>query len=114
MEGVTRRFPLDEIGWGIQDVFNFLASEQVEIPERTDCALCFYQTLYEWYLLWRDEPVEWALGEHFELWTGHTFRSDQRDTQPAAMIGLRRKFENGYIPKDRRKKRSAMCSVCAR
>lgn len=114
MDGITRRFPIDELGWGIQDVFDFLAAEQVEIPERTDCAWCFYQTLYEWYLLWRDFPVDWALGEHYEFMTGHAFRSDQRDSQPASMHGLRLKFQSGYVPQDRRKKRSAMCSVCAR
>lgn len=55
-------------------------------------------------------PYWWAL----ELQIGHTFRSETRDTWPASMKGLRLRFEAGEIPKDRRKKRKTMCSVCAR
>ena len=112
--GVTRRFPMDEWGWGLQDVIDYLQAVGQGIPERTDCGWCFYQTLYEWYLLWRDYRETWLLGEYYEDFTGHTFRSPQRDTWPAAMKGLRARFESGEVPKDRRKKRAAMCSVCAR
>lgn len=114
IDGVTRRFPLDEWGWNLQDVLNYLECKQVTVPERTDCDVCFFQTLYEWYLLWKNYPEQWAAGEAEEAWTGHTFRSNGRDTWPASMSGLRRCFESGDIPKDRRAKRSQMCSVCAR
>jgi 3'-phosphoadenosine 5'-phosphosulfate sulfotransferase (PAPS reductase)/FAD synthetase len=33
---------------------------------------------------------------------GHTFRSEQRDSWPASMTGLRKEFEAGRIPKDTR------------
>jgi|SRR5208282_3944521 len=67
-DGVTRRFPMDEWGWQLQDVFDYLDLMQQTVPERTDCAFCFFQTLYEWYLLWLNEPEMWKLGEHYEQW----------------------------------------------
>lgn len=111
---VTRRFVLDEWGYTLPKVLSYLEARGVTIPERTDCAWCFFQTLYEWYLLWLNHSEMWARGELYEFATGHTFRSNQRDSQPASMRGLRTKFESGYIPKDKRKKRTQMCSVCAR
>ena len=112
--GVTRRFPMDEWGWELQDVIDYLQAMEQDIPERTDCDICFFQTLYEWYLLWRNHPERWDEGEMYEALTGHTFRSAQRDTWPASMVGLRERFEKGDVPKDRRKSRVTMCSVCAR
>jgi hypothetical protein len=112
--GVSRDFPLDRWGWVLQDVIDYLQAVGQGVPERTDCAWCFYQTLYEWFLLWRDNRELWMLGELYELAVGHTLRSDSRDTWPAAMRGLRARFEAGHVPKDRRKKRATMCSVCAR
>lgn len=112
--GVTRRFPLDEWDWGLSEVVNYLECCGQTIPERTDCDTCFFQTLYEWWLLWRDYPNEWMAGEAEEQWIGHTYRSEGRDSWPASMRGLRERFERGDVPKDRRKKRGQMCSVCAR
>jgi hypothetical protein len=112
--GVTRRFAMDEWGWTLQDVLGYLECKGIVIPERTDCDACFFQTLYEWWLFWKKYPARWALREALEEMTGHTFRSAGRDTWPAAMKGLRQRFEAGDIPKNRRTKRSTMCSVCAR
>ena len=114
LDGVTRRFPMDEWGWGIQDVLSYLDCRGITIPERTDCAWCFFQTLYEWWLLWKNYPDLWAAGEGIEKRFGYTFRTEGRDTWPVSMQGLRERFESGDIPKDRRKKRSTMCAVCAR
>ena len=113
---VSQRFPLAEWGWHKADVLRFLQRRGVVIPRRTDCALCFFQTIYEWYLLWRDHPDQYAEGEGLEAATGHTFRSDSRDTWPAALADLRREFERGRIPKQRKtmEDRPQMCSVCAR
>lgn len=114
IEGVTRRFPMDEWGWDLQSVLNYLECRGVKIPERTDCDACFFQTLYEWWLFWQRYPERWMQREALEEMTGHTFRSEGRDTWPAAMKGLRQRFEAGDIPKDRRTKRTTMCSFCAR
>lgn len=113
-ETVSRRYPLVEWGWGLGDVLASLQSRGISIPARTDCANCFFQTLYEWYLLWRDHSDLYAEGEGWEALTGHTLRSDQRDTWPASLAALRQRFESGDIPKQRNVKRSQMCSVCAR
>lgn len=104
-------YPLRDWGWGEGDVIDFCESRGFPPPERTDCAVCFYQTLGEWHALWKNHPAQYAEGERWEAEIGHTFRSPQRDTQPAALVDLRRKFESGYAPAVR--KRSAMCRVCS-
>lgn len=113
---VRQRFPLVEWGWGIADVVRYLNRRGVKIPERTDCANCFFQTIYEWWRLWRYHPGNFAQGESWEALTGHTLRSDSRDTWPAALKDLRVRFEAGDVPKKRTamKDRPSMCSVCAR
>jgi phosphoadenosine phosphosulfate reductase family protein len=113
---IVRRFPLVEWGWGIGDVVGYLAKRDVVIPDRTDCADCFFQTLYEWWTLWKLHPDLYAEGEYWEKITGHTLRSEQRDTWPTSLNGLRLRFESGDIPKQRTKMkdRKVMCSVCAR
>lgn len=113
---VNQRFPLTEWGWGIGDVKGYLKRRGIEIPTRTDCANCFFQTIWEWYQLWLEHPEEYAEGEGWEESTGHTLRSDQRDTWPAALKELRYEFQRGRIPKQRKgmDDRATMCSVCAR
>lgn len=115
-EGIIRRYPLVEWNWGVGDVLNFLDCRGIKIPERTDCALCFFQTLYEWYVLWKDHPDLFAQGVAWEEFTGHTLRSEQRDSWPAALKELGAQFASGRIPKQRTKMkdRKVMCSVCAR
>lgn len=100
--GVEMDFPLRRIGWGLQQVLDFLAERGVRIPPRTDCKRCFFQRLIEWYELWRDDLADWLKAEEEEALTGHTFRSPGRDSQPAALRDLRAKFERGWIPKDTR------------
>jgi 3'-phosphoadenosine 5'-phosphosulfate sulfotransferase (PAPS reductase)/FAD synthetase len=113
--GVTRRYPLVEWRWGIGCVLDYLKQRGVEIPGRTDCANCFFQTLYEWWVLWHSHPDRYAQGEAWEELTGHTLRSEQRDSHPAALRELRKEFEAGYVPvKKTMKDRRIMCSVCAR
>lgn len=107
---IAVRYPLREWGWIEADVWNYLDARNVQIPRRTDCARCFYQTLWEWYVLWRDHPEIYASAEDDEARTGHTYRSPQRDTRPAALVDLRREFENGYTPKQR--KRRGGCRTC--
>jgi 3'-phosphoadenosine 5'-phosphosulfate sulfotransferase (PAPS reductase)/FAD synthetase len=92
-------FPLREWGWGIAEVERILQKNGVKVPARTDCAVCPYQRLGEWFRLWRDWPDAWAQGEAWEAMTGHTFRMESRDTWPAAMVGLRRRFEQGDVPR---------------
>jgi 3'-phosphoadenosine 5'-phosphosulfate sulfotransferase (PAPS reductase)/FAD synthetase len=110
---VEMRFPMREWGWGLEDVHSYLCDRDVNIPKRTDCQLCFFQRLIEWFELWRDHPSSFAEGERYEEMTGHTFRSPGRDTWPAALKDLRREFERGRVPRDTRDPINAMqCRVC--
>jgi hypothetical protein len=112
--GVEMVFPLRDADMGIADVLEFLKVRQIVIPRRTDCMLCFFQRLIEWYELWRDNPEAYAEGERFEELTGHTFRSPGRDTWPAALKDLRAEFEKGRVPKDTRRDPldGMQCRVC--
>jgi len=116
----TYRYPMREWGWNITDVWNYLRDHNIKVPLRTDCAVCFYQTIPEWFRLWRDHPDEYAKGEAWEAKVGHTFRSPQRDTWPAALKDLRAEFERGRLPRGMKKddeeaddapKKCRVCSV---
>lgn len=109
----TYRYPLREWGWGVEDVVAYNESQGVSVPDRTDCAVCPYQRLGEWYRLWRDHPEHWAQGEAWEAKTGYTFRSPGRDTWPAGMAGLREEFEGGRMPRgSEAKEGGGACRVC--
>lgn len=113
--GVEMVFPMRTWGWGLQEVSAYLVAKGVTIPKRTDCALCFYQRLGEWWELWKHYPDQWALGEYLESRTGHTFRSPGRDKWPASMKDLRAEFESGRHPKDAGKRdlfQEMQCRVC--
>jgi len=103
-------FPLRDWDWGIDDVLDYLDDREICIPRRTDCAVCFYQTLHEWYLLHKEFPDHYAQGEKWEADTRHTFRSPTKDTRPAAMSELRKLFEAGWVPTNRA--RFKVCRVC--
>jgi 3'-phosphoadenosine 5'-phosphosulfate sulfotransferase (PAPS reductase)/FAD synthetase len=107
------RFPLREANMTLADVRCFLAKEGIEIPKRTDCMLCFFQRLIEWWELWKTYPEAYEQGEKWEEQTGSTFRSPGRDKHPTSLYALRMKFEAGWIPKDSRDLVSEMrCNVC--
>lgn len=112
--GVTMRFPLREWGWGLREVVEYNASRGIVIPKRTDCALCFFQRLIEWWELWRDDKAAWAEGERLEEYTKHTFRSPGRDSWPASMVELRARFEAGDVPRETRRDpmKEMQCRVC--
>lgn len=122
VEGVTQNLPLVRWGWGINKVLEYNRSRGVVVPPRSDCDFCFFQRLGEWWRLWRDHRDRWNEGEALEDFTGHTFRSDQRDTWPASMRGMREIFEKGYTPKGANQiemefdiaERPRMCAWCAR
>ncbi len=82
---VRQRFPLTEWGWGIADVLGYLDRRGVTIPDRTDCADCFFQTLYEWWRLWKFHPDLYEQACVREDIIGSTYRSPTRDTWPAGL-----------------------------
>lgn len=111
-EDMDIRFPMREWLWGEAEVWKFLAAEGISIPKRTDCAVCPYQRISQWHALWRDHPEEYARGIAIEQKHGHTFRSDGRDTWPAALIDLAKEFERGRVVRPYVKKGEA-CRVCS-
>ena len=92
-------FPFRRWGWAEADVLDYLHHRGITIPARTDCEWCYDQTLGEWRALWRNNPESWARAVAWEAKTGHTFRSSQRDTQPAPLAFLGTKFASGFIPR---------------
>jgi len=107
---LDQRSPLAEWGWTYGDVTCYLESKGVVIPPRTDCARCYYQTLFEWYTLSIQYPETYESAIDDELRTGHTYRSPQRDTWPSALYDLREEFRAGRIPKEY--KRGDGCRIC--
>jgi 3'-phosphoadenosine 5'-phosphosulfate sulfotransferase (PAPS reductase)/FAD synthetase len=114
--GVEMRMDLREWDWGLAEVLSFLEQRDIVIPERTDCARCFYQTLGEWWVLWREHADIYADAEAQEASVGHTWRSPGRDSWPAALKDLRAKFEAGLIPPRTSRQhdlfRNTQCRVC--
>lgn len=113
IDGVEMDFPMRRWGWTLEMVLKYLDFKGITIPKRTDCKRCFFQRLIEWYELWRDDPAAWMDAELQEMFTGYTWRSPGRDTQPTALKDLRAKFETGWVPKDTRDTLKTMqCRVC--
>lgn len=129
---VTLRFPLRELGWSEGDVWDFLANipghtkttMADDIPRRTDCAWCYHQTIGEWWELWDQWPEIYGQGSAMEILVtkyrgqSFTFRSPQRDTWPASLAELAKRFEAGEIPKkagqyDLFADRKTMCRMCS-
>lgn len=122
-DGVQMDFPMRRWGWTIDDVREFLAFLNVEIPERTDCAWCFWQKLGEWYELWLNHRDLYFEGADLEEWVSaeqgatFTFRSPQRDTWPAGLRPLAARFEAGDVPQRSlnimsKHRQSGACRVC--
>ncbi len=97
-EFANYRYPLREKGWGEKDVWAFLDTRGIVVPDRTDCDYCYDQRLAEWWRLWKEHPERFSEAEALEELTGHTFRSATRDTWPAALKDLRARFEAGDVP----------------
>ena len=112
-------FPLREEGWGVADVWAYLARRGVTIPRRTDCALCYHQRLVEWKVLSEQHPDLYQSGVEYEAMTGHTFRSPDRDTWPAGLAELREAFKSGRpvrgeaAYRERVERGEAPCRVCS-
>jgi len=122
IEGVETSYPLRDWGWGLEEVWRYLDAKGIGIPERTDCALCFFQRLIEWRRLHKNNESMYRDGEEIEAAIGHTFRSGSRDTWPASLAGLRAEWEAGRRVKgesafDQRMlfdcDREALCRVCS-
>lgn len=95
LDGVEHRFPMREWGWTIDDVRNYLKCRGVSVPRRTDCEWCFFQRLHEWKRLRKNNRRSYDRAVEIERQIGATFRSDRRDTWPAALEHLGEAFDTG-------------------
>lgn len=113
-EDVDCDFPFRRWGWGLRQVLEYLEHRHIRIPTRTDCEWCFFQRLYEWYLLWLNNPDSYWAASAIEERRGATFRSPGRDTWPAALKDLA--FEFQKVKAGKRKIRGLgieeRCRVC--
>lgn len=111
---VEMRFPMREWGWNLDKVLSYLVDKGVKIPKRTDCAICFFQRLSEWYELWVNHPDKYQEGIDLEDQTGYTFRSPGRDTWPASLRELAEEFKKGRKIRGYQKDSIAemKCRVC--
>ena len=119
---VPSRFPLREAGYGIPEVRAIIARHGLTVPRRTDCAICYHQSIGEWWDLWDLHSEQWAQGLAWEKQTGHTFRSPGRDSWPVSMLGLGEAFAAGREPTKVQLRRQlplfdedgqAACRVCS-
>lgn len=109
------RYPLREAGLDLAGVVALNHRHELMPLFRTDCDICPYQRLGEWFGLWRDYPALWIEGEAYEEVTGRTFRSAKRDSWPAALKDMRIRFEAGDVPERSLKNmaRDQACRVCS-
>lgn len=110
-EDMTVDFPMRRWGWSESDMWTYLASRDVTIPDRTDCGLCPYQRLGEWRDLYFKYPVIYMQGVALEDEFGKTIRSPGRDTWPADLRTLGSEFERGRPLREY--KRATTCRVCS-
>lgn len=122
IEGVRLEFPMRSWGWGLSEVLAYLDQKGVTIPDRTDCGSCFFQTLGEWWELWKERPELYEKYEGWELAVSEkrgkttTFRSEARDAWPAGLSALRSEFESGARPRGAGQAdlfKSARCRTCS-
>lgn len=122
-DGVQMDFPLRRWGFTLEDVKLYLAEKNIVIPDRTDCAACFWQKIGEWYLLWLNNIDAYLEAEALEKYVSeergetYTFRSAQRDSWPAGLRDLRVEFECGGVPEKSLKmmdarRMSGSCRTC--
>jgi 3'-phosphoadenosine 5'-phosphosulfate sulfotransferase (PAPS reductase)/FAD synthetase len=122
VEGVTQDSPLVRWGWGISRVIQYLSDCGVAIPERTDCDMCFFQRVSEWWRLWHLHRERFEKAAEWETITGHTLRTEKPGPWPTSLRELGKRFEAGYVPKGADQlnmrfdiaERKTMCAWCAR
>lgn len=97
---VEQVFPFREWGWTVRDVWQYLEKKKIRIPRRTDCGMCFYQRIGEWWNLWKTYPERWLEYEKWEQDLDRTILTKGKFSNwPHALKDLRLEFENGRIPR---------------
>ncbi|MCK5017404.1 MAG: phosphoadenosine phosphosulfate reductase family protein [Candidatus Peribacteraceae bacterium] len=99
-DSIKQVFPMQEWGWNKNNVWNYLNKKEITIPRRTDCAMCFYQRLDEWYSLWEQYPERFEKIEDLEFEIGHSLMSPGKHKNWGCwLFELRCAFEKGRMPR---------------
>ena len=116
------RYPLREWEFTEADVLQFVEDRQITIPKRTDCALCPYQRIGEWYRLWKLNPEHYQQGIAYEKLTGATERSPSAKPRKdgtlrwaVSLEGLAEQFKAGDKPStldENNEEAKRSCRVC--
>jgi 3'-phosphoadenosine 5'-phosphosulfate sulfotransferase (PAPS reductase)/FAD synthetase len=112
---IEQCFPLKEWGWGIKEVLKYLKQKNILIPRRTDCAMCFYQRIGEWWMLWKDYPTQFQKISNLEDKIGHTLMTPgKHKAWPHKLSDLAIEFSKGRMPREILSgNRKETCRVCA-
>ena len=96
---INQSYPLRDWGWGINDVWQYLVKKKIKIHRRTDCGMCFFQRIDEWYSLWEQYPKRYEKYENLEFLIGHSFMAPgKHKIWPNWLFPLRLEFEKGRMP----------------
>jgi len=112
---IEQRFPLREWGWGLADVLGYLERRGVNIPRRTDCAMCFWQRIDEWWTLWKEYPKIFNRLVGLENELNKTLLTPGKfgTTWPHRLSGLAEEFSRGRMPKKIIAEQSGKCRICS-
>jgi 3'-phosphoadenosine 5'-phosphosulfate sulfotransferase (PAPS reductase)/FAD synthetase len=116
---VIQRFPLQEWGWGLPEVLGYLKSKKITIPRRTDCGMCFYQRIGEWWLLWHEYPSLFKRYADMEVKLGHTLMAPgKHKIWPHDLTSLSVEFAKGRKPREIKHTKNTntnmvQCRVCS-
>jgi len=106
---IEQVYPMQEWGWTVFDVMSYLQQKKITIPRRTDCGMCFFQRLDEWYSLWEQYPDRFKRYEDLEFMVGHSLMAPGKHKNwPSWLWELRREFELGRMPRAVKKGKADM------
>lgn len=106
-------YPMQQWGWALKDVNEYLERRGIKIPIRSDCGACFFQRLGEWKSLLEKYPERYEQYVQIEKKFGHTFRSPGRDTWPADLDGLRKEILSGRKMRNTKTTGQQRCRFCS-
>jgi len=113
-ENIKQNFPLRDWGWGIDEVWDYLNYHKIEIPRRTDCAMCFYQRIGEWWMLWKEHPLYFKRISDLEDELAHTLMTPgKHKVWPHKLSDLSTEFKKGREPREIKSGRKIGCRVCS-
>lgn len=105
--------PMKEWGWGIDEVWAYLEKRGVTIPRRTDCAMCFWQRIGEWWHLWNEHNDHFRKLSDLEDRIGKTLMTPgKHKIWPHKLSDLAVEFEKGRMPREIASARKTECRAC--